>query len=107
MYFSSSASPTLVGKGFVRDRNLLANLAVALPFERLCFTLCGTRAMLHVRSRDGIKKDGEISIVGADRHAQAGQQPFGTDVHPRHGRTAARSRPCVVRRANRAVMPLD
>jgi hypothetical protein len=33
--------------------------------------------MLHVRSRDGIKKDGEISIVGADRHAQAGQQPFG------------------------------
>jgi hypothetical protein len=44
---------------------------VVLPQIRLCFTLCGARAMLHVVSRDGIRKDGKISVVGARAEAES------------------------------------
>jgi hypothetical protein len=37
---------------------------------RLCFTLCGPRAMLHARSRDGIRKDGKISGLAARAEAE-------------------------------------
>jgi hypothetical protein len=36
----------------------------------LCFTLCGIRAMLHAWSRDGIRKDGKISGLGAGAEAE-------------------------------------
>ena len=38
---------------------------------RLCFPLCGVREMLHVRLRDGIRKDGKISVVGARTAAES------------------------------------
>jgi hypothetical protein len=44
--------------------------AVRLHAMRLCFTLCGTRAMLHARSRDGIRKDGKIGGLGARAEAE-------------------------------------
>jgi Cellulase (glycosyl hydrolase family 5) len=37
----------------------------------LCFTLCGAREMLHVRLRDGIRKDVKISVVGARAEAES------------------------------------
>jgi hypothetical protein len=37
---------------------------------RLCFTLCGTWAMLHARSRDRIRKNGKISGFGARAEAE-------------------------------------
>src|SRR5208283_3670836 len=37
----------------------------------LCFTLCGTPVMLHVRLRDGIRKDGKINVVGAEAECLA------------------------------------
>jgi hypothetical protein len=43
---------------------------VTPPKMWLCFTLCGTRAMLHARSRDGIRKDGKISGLGARAEAE-------------------------------------
>jgi hypothetical protein len=36
----------------------------------LCFTLCGTWAMLHARSRDRIRKNGKISGFGARAEAE-------------------------------------
>ena len=36
----------------------------------LCFTLCGTWAMLHARSRDRIRKNGKISGFGAPAEAK-------------------------------------
>jgi hypothetical protein len=43
---------------------------VALTVNRLCFTLCGTWAMLHARSRDRIRKNGKISGFGARAEAE-------------------------------------
>ena len=43
---------------------------VALYLMRLCFTLCGTWAMLHARLRDRIRKNGKISGFGARAEAE-------------------------------------
>jgi hypothetical protein len=44
--------------------------SVAQHLSRLCFTLCGTWAMSHARSRDRIRKNGKISGFGARAEAE-------------------------------------
>ena len=59
----------LAGKGHYTAtfRLLFGDVPVRI---RLCFTGCGTRAILPVLSRDGIRTDGNISIVGARGKAE-------------------------------------
>jgi hypothetical protein len=66
-----SSMPAVADRQREQLRGVLRGLGAtpATPVTRLCFTLCGARAVLHVRLRDGIRKDGKISVVGA--HAEA------------------------------------